>query len=132
MISFQLKIAATPCTSQPPLGPAPIPGPPPGSCPGLPLQDHRRPGARQLCTRKTAVRRTDLRAVRATLICVPRGLWPGVRRGGPPKAEPGADAGPAAPLSGVLMSQALFGADLAAVAPDMAPSGTKKTPPRSR
>ena len=37
------------------------------------------------------------------MIWVPAGVWPGVRRAGLPKAEPGADAGPAAPRSGVAL-----------------------------
>jgi hypothetical protein len=41
---------------------------------------------------------TGLPAVRASWITGPR-MWPGVRRAGLAKAEPGADAGPAAPQS---------------------------------
>ncbi len=38
-----------------------------------------------------------LRDLCAILICAPCGLWPRRAPGGPPKAEPGVDAGPAAP-----------------------------------
>jgi hypothetical protein len=69
------------------------------------------------CTPHRSARRKshlDLRAPRAM-------AWRA--QGRPPKAEPGADAGPAAPLSGVLMSQALLGTDLAAVAKVERPAG---------
>ena len=51
---------------------------------------------------KTAVPRAGLFVRRAALICAPR-VWPGVRRAGVPKAEPGADAGPAAPQAPLLI-----------------------------
>ena len=47
--------------------------------------------------RKSATPHHGLRNKLADLICRRHGVWPGVRRAGRPTAEPGADAGPAAP-----------------------------------
>ncbi len=55
------------------------------------------------------MRCTDQRDVCATLSCGRCGVWPGVRRAGLSEAEPGADAGPAAPRSGAALKRARYG-----------------------
>jgi hypothetical protein len=58
---------------------------------------------RERRNKKTARHRTRRLLIEPPLFAGPGDAWPGVRRAGLPKAEPGADAGPAAERSGAAL-----------------------------